>query len=86
MNTGPKTARARRDSATDIGAARNAGLPSVAVSFGYCDGRVEDLGADIVIEDFRELPAAAGRLLAPGRLAGERRPGYIAAPLGGPDA
>ena len=51
------------DSAADIGAAKNAGVPSVAVSFGYCDGPVEDLGADVIIHDFAELPAAAARLL-----------------------
>lgn len=52
------------DSISDIGAARNAGVPSVAVSFGYCDGPVEALGADVLIDHFAELPAAAERLLA----------------------
>src|SRR3712207_5429988 len=51
------------DSEADIGAARNAGVPSVAVSFGYSSGPVENLGADVVIHDFSELPAAAARLL-----------------------
>ena len=52
------------DSAADIGAAKNAGVPSVAVSFGYCDGPVEALGADALIHHFAELPAVAERLLA----------------------
>ena len=52
------------DSAADIGAARNGRVPSVAVAFGYCDGPVEDLGADAVIHDFAELPDVAERLLA----------------------
>ena len=51
------------DSEADIGAAKNAGVPSVAVSFGYCSGPVEELGADVIIDDFAELPAAAARLL-----------------------
>jgi phosphoglycolate phosphatase len=60
------------DSAADVGAARNAGVPAVAVSFGYCDGPVDDLGADAVIHDLAELPGVAERLLAAGG-----RDGYI---------
>ena len=52
------------DSEADVGAAKNAGVPVVAVAFGYCDGPVQDLGADVVIHDFAELPAVAERLLA----------------------
>lgn len=52
------------DSSSDIGAARNAGIPSVAVRFGYCDGPAEALGADVLIDHFAELPAAAERLLS----------------------
>ncbi len=43
------------DSIYDIMAARNAGIPSVAVSFGFLHGRVEELGADAVIDGFEEL-------------------------------
>ena len=32
-----------------------AGLPFVAVSFGFLDRPVEQLGADSVIDDYREL-------------------------------
>ncbi|KIL99847.1 Phosphoglycolate phosphatase [Paramagnetospirillum magnetotacticum MS-1] len=43
------------DSANDILSARAAGVRSVALSFGYCHGPVAELGADWVIDDFREL-------------------------------
>ena len=43
------------DSATDINAARNAEIPSVAVSFGYSDHPVEELGASALIHDYRDL-------------------------------
>lgn len=51
------------DSGNDIDAARNAGVASVAVRFGYCDGPVEALRADALIECFAELPKVAERLL-----------------------
>ena len=51
------------DSEADIGAARAAGVPSVAVSFGYCSGPVEALEADALIHDFADLPEAVARLL-----------------------
>ncbi|MDP6954257.1 MAG: phosphoglycolate phosphatase [Alphaproteobacteria bacterium] len=48
------------DSATDVGAARNAGVPVVAVSFGYTRIAPAELGADALIEHFDELlPALA---------------------------
>lgn len=43
------------DTINDIAGARNAGCPSVAVSFGFLEGRVEDLMADAVIHHFDEL-------------------------------
>lgn len=51
------------DSATDAGAARNAGAGLILVSFGYTDIPVADLGADEVIHSFDALPAACLRLL-----------------------
>ncbi|MFP4129729.1 MAG: phosphoglycolate phosphatase [Halorhodospira sp.] len=46
------------DSATDVEAARNAGIPVVCVPYGYRRGvAVEALGADGVIEAITELPA-----------------------------
>ncbi|WP_043743622.1 phosphoglycolate phosphatase [Paramagnetospirillum magneticum] len=50
------------DSANDIVSARAAGVRSVALSFGYCHGPVAELGADWVIDDFRQLsPLLLGR-------------------------
>ncbi len=43
------------DTINDIAGARNAGIPSIAVSFGFLDGPVEDLNADAVIQHFDEL-------------------------------
>lgn len=43
------------DSIYDVMAAKNAGVPSVAVSFGFLDRPAEDLGADHVIDHFDEL-------------------------------
>lgn len=43
------------DTTFDIRAARAAGLPSVAVSFGYCDLPAGELGADAVIDHFDDL-------------------------------
>lgn len=43
------------DSMIDAGTARAAGAPLVAVSFGFRDRPVEALGADAVIDDYREL-------------------------------
>lgn len=43
------------DTINDIAGARNAGIPSIAVSFGFLDGPVEQLEADAVIHHFDEL-------------------------------
>jgi phosphoglycolate phosphatase len=46
------------DSETDIATARAAGIPSIAVTFGYTTIPVRDLGPDVVIDHYREfLPA-----------------------------
>ncbi|MDB5482781.1 MAG: gph [Caulobacteraceae bacterium] len=55
------------DSVSDAGAARAAGVPLVLVSFGYTDTPARDLGADVLIDHFDDLPAACRRLLAAGR-------------------
>lgn len=46
------------DSPTDVAVARNAGVPVVAVTFGYSRVPHADLGADALIDDFTALPAA----------------------------
>ncbi|HEU0099601.1 MAG TPA: phosphoglycolate phosphatase [Allosphingosinicella sp.] len=50
------------DSIVDAETARAAGLPFVAVSFGYSDRPVEALGADAVIADYRDLRRTLERL------------------------
>jgi phosphoglycolate phosphatase len=52
------------DSGTDIKTARAAGVPAIAVDFGYADVPVEALGPDRVISHFDELMAACEALLA----------------------
>ena len=46
------------DSETDIAAAKDAGLPVIAVTYGYCHEPIGALGADAVIDSFAELPQA----------------------------
>jgi phosphoglycolate phosphatase len=43
------------DSTADTGAARNAGIPSVGVGFGFLNGTLADLAADATIDHFDEL-------------------------------
>jgi phosphoglycolate phosphatase len=50
------------DSVTDITLARRAGVPVIAVDFGYTDRPIETYEPDIVIGHFDELTAAVGRL------------------------
>ena len=54
------------DSVTDIRTARAAGMPVVAVDFGYTDVPVNELGPDRVISHFDALHAAVLSLTAPG--------------------
>ncbi|RST81796.1 phosphoglycolate phosphatase [Aquibium carbonis] len=52
------------DSRTDVDTARNAGIPVVAVTFGYSDVPVKDLGPSVVIDHLDELtPDLAERLI-----------------------
>jgi phosphoglycolate phosphatase len=46
------------DSATDIRTARAAGVPVIAVDFGYSERPVSEYGPDWVISHFAQLPAA----------------------------
>jgi phosphoglycolate phosphatase len=52
------------DSRTDIATAQAAGIPVIAVPFGYTDVPVEELGPDIVIPHFDALSAAVKKLLS----------------------
>lgn len=58
----PRCAVMVGDSRTDISTAKAARIPVVAVTFGYTDTPVRELGPDIVIEDFADLPDAVFRL------------------------
>ena len=50
------------DSHFDMEAARAAGLPTVLVSFGFLTAPIEELGADTVIDHYRELVPALEKL------------------------
>lgn len=50
------------DSIYDVQAARNASIPSIAVSFGFLMQPVEELGADAVVESYDQLVPALRRL------------------------
>lgn len=52
------------DSIYDVEAARNAGVPSVAVAFGFLLGPIEELGADAVIDSYEDLIPTLARLSA----------------------
>lgn len=54
------------DGAPDVGAARAAAAPAIAVRFGYCEEGVEALAADAIIGDFAELVAAVRAVIADG--------------------
>lgn len=52
------------DSVTDFDAARNAGIPCVLMEYGYTDIPAAELGAEAVLADFADVPAAIKRLEA----------------------
>jgi phosphoglycolate phosphatase len=54
------------DSETDIATARAAGVPVVAVDFGYSEQPIATLAPDRVISHFNELPAAVVELMGGG--------------------
>ncbi|MEA2987505.1 MAG: phosphoglycolate phosphatase [Alphaproteobacteria bacterium] len=62
------------DSITDIATARAAGVPVLAVDFGYTEVPVAHLGPDRVVSAFRDLPGAVLDLMAarPSKFAGNR--------------
>lgn len=54
------------DSITDVETARGGGAPVILMSYGYTPEPAASLGADLVLDDFGEIPAAARRLLGMG--------------------
>lgn len=53
------------DSATDIHTARAAGIPVIAVDFGYSERPVSDFAPDRLISHFAQLPAAVAAISFP---------------------
>src|SRR4051795_10409192 len=51
------------DAGTDIGVARRAGVPVIAVEFGYTDVPIAELKPDRLIGHMRDLPAAVESLM-----------------------
>jgi phosphoglycolate phosphatase len=51
------------DSATDIRTARAAGVPVIAVDFGYSEQPVSELKSDRIISRYEQLPAAIAAIL-----------------------
>ena len=62
LNTRPERAVMVGDSAADVDSAQGAGVAAIVMAYGYSPIPPHDLGADAVIDDFAELPAAIERL------------------------
>lgn len=62
MDAGPEGAVMIGDSPNDVATALNGAIPVIAVAYGYRRIPAEALGADILIENFSELPDAIARL------------------------
>jgi phosphoglycolate phosphatase len=65
MGADPAEAAMVGDSVHDVHAGQRAGLPTVAVSWGYTETPAHLLGADAVVERFADIPAALARLRPP---------------------
>ena len=62
LGAAPEEAVMVGDNENDIAVARAAGVPVIAVAFGYAKVPADELGADLVIERLDELPEALRRL------------------------
>ena len=62
LGAAPEDAVMVGDSHNDVNVAKAAGVATVAVTFGYAHGPVQDLGADVLIDHFDDLVPALGRL------------------------
>jgi phosphoglycolate phosphatase len=65
MGADPAGAAMVGDSVHDVRAGQRAGLPTVAVSWGYTETPAHLLGANAVVERFVDIPAALARLRPP---------------------
>ena len=52
------------DSAIDIRTARAAGIPVIAVDFGYSERPVSEFGPDRIISHFAQLPASVAAIFS----------------------
>ncbi len=52
------------DAAPDADAAKDAGMPCILVTFGFTPVPVEDLGADVLIDDFEDVEEAIDGILS----------------------
>jgi phosphoglycolate phosphatase len=52
------------DSDVDLATARAAGIPMIAVGFGYCDPPVASLAPDALVEHYDDFPAALQQILS----------------------
>ena len=66
LDSTPERAIMIGDSHNDIQVAVNARVRSIAVSYGYRRQPVEELGADIVVDNFADIPGALARLTGAG--------------------
>ncbi len=62
MDAGPEGAVMIGDSPADVATALNAAIPVIAVAYGYRRVAAEELGADVLIEQFAGVPGAIARL------------------------
>ncbi len=67
MDATPEAAVMVGDNANDVAVAHGAGVPVIAVTYGYPKMPPERLGADLLIDRFDQLPTALARLDSPGR-------------------
>jgi len=51
------------DAAPDIGAARDAGVPSIGVTFGYTPTPMEALEPDVIVDTFEDIEEAVDMLV-----------------------
>ena len=51
------------DSPVDVAAARAANIPVIVMSYGYTPTSAHELGADLVLDDFAEVPKTVARML-----------------------
>ncbi len=62
VGAGPAEAVMIGDGANDVAAARAAGIPVMLLPSGYGEIDAADLGGDVLLGDFADIPAALGRM------------------------